>query len=192
MFGRKKIQQEFQGLAASWGLNYSPDDQFGIRDWPFDLITARWIRNVVWGQWRGRNLTAFDYDQIATTRPGKSAQVYRYTCAFGETAAPFSKLRIEGHGGYADWLLGKPKGLSPVQTGNEGPDGAFRVLAADPVSAGEVLTPELLRWLLSLDRGWAFEVMDHGVLCSTGRLAPVAFPSVLDTLSEFLDRLHAR
>jgi hypothetical protein len=191
MFGKKKRQKELEALAGSWGLSYSPKDESGIRDSSFDLLTSRWIRNVVSGTWRERNLTAFDYDQVVATRPGKSAQVYKYTCAMGEVGTSLPKVRIEGHGGYADWILGKPKGLSPVETGNNGLDPSFRVLSSDPAAWDTFLTPALREWMLSLGPGWSFELADRGVLCSTGLLAPPAFPSILDTVSDLLDRLQA-
>lgn len=192
MFGRKKKQQEFAALAASWGMSYAPKDEFGIREWPFDLITARWIRNVVWGPWRGRNLTAFDYDQIISTRGGKGAQVHKYTCVFGATDQQLPKLRIEGHGGYADWILGKPKELTASPTGDETFDARVRVLSADPAFAGKVVTPKFQQWMSSLGHDVAFEASERGVLLSRGRVHPTALPAMLDATTEFLDGLPER
>ena len=57
-------QREFHALALGHGLDFSIDDPFDTLGEPFALLQrgdGRGVENVVWGEWKGLEIRAFDY-----------------------------------------------------------------------------------------------------------------------------------
>lgn len=63
---KRKIerQQQFAALALGHGLDFSIDDPFDTLGEPFALLRrgdGRGVENVLWGEWKGLEIRAFDY-----------------------------------------------------------------------------------------------------------------------------------
>jgi hypothetical protein len=93
-------QQQFAALALGHGLDFSIDDPFDTLGEPFALLRrgdGRGVENVLWGEWKGLQIRAFDYwcYEESTDSKGHTSRSYsRFDCVFTRIDASCPALQI--------------------------------------------------------------------------------------------------
>lgn len=190
---KRRRQQAFMTLARQYGLQYSPEDPFGILDWPFALFgkgDGRGVENVLWGTWQDMPLHAFDYwyyEESSDSKGGRSRTYYRFSCAVTGLDAECSHVSIEKENlltRLADALT-----LKDVQFESEEFNRAFNVKSKDREFAYAFVDARMMKWVLANGRGWTFEVSGDQMLAACKRLDPAAMLPLWGTLQAFLAQI---
>lgn len=93
-------QQQFAALALGHGLDFSIDGPFDTLGEPFALLRrgdGRGVENVLWGEWKGLEIRAFDYwyYEESTDSKGHTSRSYsRFDCVFTRIDASCPALQI--------------------------------------------------------------------------------------------------
>lgn len=189
-----KRREAFRAFAAQHGLEYARHDPFGILSLPFTLFMrgdGRRVENVLWGEWRGEPVRAFDYWYYTESRDSKgnrSRTYHRFTCALLEVEAGFPPLQI----GRENVLTRLADGLGFRDIQFESPDfnRRFQVKGKDRKFAYELIDARLMQWMAGLQIPIGVEVVGSWVVVFQGkRLPPEGFVPVIEVAREFRRRI---
>ena len=87
-------QRQFRALALGHGLDFSIEDPFHTLGEPFALLQrgdGRGVENVLWGEWQGLELRAFDYwyyDESTDSKGHTSKSYSRFDCVLALDRRP--------------------------------------------------------------------------------------------------------
>jgi len=191
--GKQRRRQRFALIARQLGLSYAPEDPFGLLGWPFVLFTrgdGQGIENVVWGEWQGVSLHAFDfwfYDETTDANGHRSRSYTRFDCAVANIDAACPSMTLDRENlltRIADALA-----LKDIQFESDEFNRAFNVKSSDPAFANAFVDARMMTWLLSADRGYAFEVVGNRMLVAGPRVDPLSLVPLLGTLKAFRDQV---
>jgi hypothetical protein len=180
-------------LAAAHGFQYSPQDPFDLTAWPFRLFTrgdGRGAENVMWGEWRGVPITAFDYwyyTEHSSSRGQRSRSFRRFSCATVEVSASFPHLEVNREGLLS--TLADRLGLEDIELESPEFNRRYNVRAADRRFAYTLLDARMIDWLVGFDQGLAFEVLGNRVLAYRSQVHPHKLLPILETLEMFRQRI---
>lgn len=180
----KKMGAEMLGLKREVG------DPFGLLAFPLALMARTSeprIDELVWGPWRGIDVTVFGLSFDAPTLPGTPPTRSTFACALAKVDAGFPSVVAEPQALLTSFERA-PTG-TPVEVGDPPFDRTWNVWSEDEGFARELLDPAMRDWLRSLGDGWGMEV--HGKIAVVyGRrpARPDVF-AILEALKGMLDHI---
>lgn len=189
---RDRRRKAFAALATSLGLQYSPDDPFGLEDLPFALMDqgdGRGCENVLHGTWNQLDLKTFDYwyyERHTNSKGVSSRTYYRFSCAVIPLAFASPHTTIEPETlltRLADHL-----GFRDIDFESEEFNRLMQVKSADKRFANYLVDARMMQWLLAT-RGWQFELSDRYLLCYERKVAPDQYLKLLAALKCFYDQI---
>lgn len=190
---KAKRRQAFAAFASSYGLQYSAQDPFGLVGWPFRLFTrgdGRGAENVVWGDWQGQRVIAFDYWYYERHRDSKGQTrktYYRFCCAQVDVPAAFPTLQVAKEGFFtrlADYV-----GLDDIDFELEEFNRKWNVKANDRRFAYELIDSRMIRWLAQMDLPISFEVAGSRLLAYQRRGPVPGLAPLIGVLLTFRERI---
>lgn len=185
---RRELLAQF-AQSNGWTLSLE-DDSFALR-WdgtPFDVGDHQKAKNVLLGQWQGRQITAFDYSYQTHSTDGqgqRTTTTERYAvCA---VAMPTQLPRLQVTHESVLTRLGGAIGLADIELESDDFNRAFRVTCPDPKFASDVLHPRMMELLLRKGTvAWRMEGSD--LLCwDNGQHSPAEVLERLSLLDDILD-----
>lgn len=190
---KQRRRDQFSAFARQFGFQYSVQDPFGLLGLPFVLFRrgdGRGIENVVWGDWNGTDLTAFDYwysEEASSSSGAGSKSTHRFECVVTEIEAACSALSISPE----DLLsrLADGLGFGDIEFESDEFNRAFTVKSKDRKFANDFVDARMMHWLLADGGSYSFEVCGKWLLVSTGRLRPTELVPVIGTAKAFRDQV---
>lgn len=190
----QKRRQELAATAARLGLTYSTNDLFGLPSryghiGTFNQGHSRKAYNLLYGDYRGRNVVAFDYLYKTTSHDSKGRRhetTHHLSAVVTELPAACPGLVIRPEG-----LLDKVAaavGFDDIDFESAEFSSKFYVKSADRKFAYDVCDARMMEWLLAR-RGWRLEVCGNLlVLTASGRFRTEQFPQGIETSVDFFER----
>lgn len=186
---RKRRRREAAPQAAVL-LGLVPADRSAVPQLPFELMSrgqGRTVENVMAGRLDG-TVRLFDYAYYTTSYNPNTNSTNRndfyFSCAVGELRATgLPAVRISREGFFS--RIGRAIGFEDVEVGDPRFDSRFKIKAADPAVARELLAPELQAWLMALEEEISFEVEDGLALAYTKQRDLMELRPLLDALVQF-------
>jgi hypothetical protein len=190
---RKRRREAFALVATQLGMEYWPEDPFGLVAEPFALFQkgdGRGIENVIAGPYQSIDTKAFDYwyyDE-STDSKGRTTRMYhRFDCAVVPIAAACSPLTIDNENVLT--RLADALSFHDVEFESQDFDRAFNVKSPDKKFANDFVDARMMRWLLENGKGNAFEIMGDRLLCYRRKLSPMEIVTLLGIAKAFLDHV---
>lgn len=180
--------------AAKHGLQYSATDPFGSTKVAFPLFRAGAGRTVEHVMWRldetGRPVRAFDFSYYTEYRDGqgqlrKSWQ--HFSCAMGRHNGLWPTIRI-GRERAIDKVVQR-MGLPDIEFESEEFNRAFVIQCEDKKFATDLLTPQMMEFMLSTKALLEFETKGRWLLVTTKRVGPADMPGLIAIVEEFVNRI---
>ena len=189
---KQKRIGEWEQEAVALGLRYSALDEFGLLDLPFKLFTlgdGRGCENVIYGEWQGMQVQAFDYwyyTRSSNGRGGSSKQYHRFTCAVCAipVRAPHTTVQRET---VMSRLAGMV-GFHDIDFESDEFNRAYQVRGEDKRFASYLIDARMMQWLLSVN-GPSFELADTSLLCHMGKMAPASVVIPMGAAKLFRDHI---
>jgi hypothetical protein len=182
-------EQKRRSLLIEWAAankwTFAAADNQWCDHWqgtPFGEGDHRRARNVLTGEWKGRAFVSFDYSYQTHASNGKGGQTTEtHSFAVSAVRLPTYLPRLQVTPENLLTRLGNAVGLSDIELESEDFNRAFRVHAADPKFASDVLTPRTMQLLLDRPRFcWRIEGAD--ILCwESGEQHPAAVTAAVAT-----------
>lgn len=190
---KQRRQQRFSLIARQLGLSYAAQDPFGLLGWPFVLFgrgDGQGVENVVWGEWQGVPIHAFDfwfYDETTDANGRTSKSYTRFDCAVAPIDAACPGLTIERENMLT--RLADALALKDIQFESDEFNRAFNVKSGDPAFATAFVDARMMSWLLANGTGYAFEAVGNRLLVAGPRIDPLQLVPVLGTAKAFRDQV---
>jgi hypothetical protein len=137
------------------GLQFSDQDTFGLFALPIELLTrsqGNACSNIVYGAWKGQNMWAFELEQSGVHGPD------RFRCA--ATPLPTECPHIEIRRTTELWRMGNKLGVEGQDLSFESAEfnREFRVSTEDTKYGYDLVTEQMMAWLLGAPKEWRFAV----------------------------------
>jgi hypothetical protein len=193
LYLKARRRKEFLAFARRHDLRFSAADPFGLLGWPYPLFSrghGRGVENVLWGDWEGRPIVAFDYWYYteSTDSEGRRTRNYRrFNCAQIEIPGAFPVLEIAPEGFFT--RLADAVGLDDIQFESEEFNRRFNVKSGDRKFASDMIDPRMMRWLLALPVKVSFEVVGSRVLVYGRRVKAARLIPIIGTATAFPERI---
>jgi hypothetical protein len=190
---RAKRREAFGLFALRHGFQWWPTDPFGLLAWPFRLFSrgdGRGIENVVWGAWQVERFMAFDYwyYEESTDSKGHTSRSYRrFSCVQLEVPASFPTLEIAPESVFT--RLADAVGLDDIDFELEEFNRRFNVKASERRFAYELIDQRMMRFLMEMSEGLAFEVVGDRVLVYGNRVQPQGLLRIVGVAHMFRERI---
>ena len=186
---RKRRIAGFMGLAQRLGLRYSQEDPFGLLAEPVALFRrgdGRGIEHVMDGSYRDTPIRAFDYwfyDE-STDSQGRRSRSYSYfSCVLMPIEAGCYRTSIAPESVFS--RLADALTFRDIEFESEAFNRAWNVTSDEPRFAHTFVDARMCEWLLANGGPHAFEVVGDRILVARRRIAPEAYPAMLDTAIAF-------
>jgi hypothetical protein len=195
-FKRTARQKAMAPVAAKHGLRYSFEDPFGCTTVAFPIFRmgeGRTVENVMWGDSaNGTTARVFDYafyDEYKS-QEGQVSRSYEYfTCAMVQHNGLWPPIRVARER-KLDKALQKA-GLPDIELESEEFNRTFVVQCEDRKFATDLLSPEMMEYLLGTEGAFDFETKGRWLLVAAKRLEAREMPAFLNLAREFLQRIPA-
>jgi hypothetical protein len=190
---KRRRQEAFSLLATQLGLQHANHDPFGLLHEPFAILRkgdGRGIDHVVWGEWQGMPLRAFDYwyyDESTDSNGHRSKTYYRFSCVLSPIEASCAPLAVEPENVFT--RLKDVLTLRDIDFESEEFNRAFEVRCDDRRFAHTLIDARMIAWLLANGRQLSFEVVGDRVLCYRKRVDPVAYLGLFGATKGFRERI---
>jgi hypothetical protein len=188
----RKRRDRLMQFALMRGWRYAGEDPTLASRWggaPFGKGDRRRARNVLSGHEAGRQFTAFDYSyetHSTDSKGNRTTSTHRFTvCAVPLPGAlPVVEVLPED----VFTRMASAVGLATdIELESEAFNRAFRVRAADPKLASDVLSPRTMQYLLAArSDAWRLEG-DHVVAWHDGRLDPAGIVKTCAVIDRVID-----
>jgi hypothetical protein len=158
---RRRIAR-FTEFAAKHGLDYSPEDPFGLVDQRFGIFRRaeeQRCANVLSGEWKGLRIRYADYEYWVR---GKRAQTsYRSILLFDlPLDAPHTAIRREN----VLTRAADAAGVEDIDFESEEFNRTYRVSSEDPEFARALVDARMMAWLLDEAKHSGFELLGSTAL----------------------------
>jgi hypothetical protein len=190
--------------ARGAGLEYSPDDPFGCTSVDFPLFRVgdgRTVSNVMWrADVNGHPIRVFDFEYFEEHRvergvgsrsaydPEQMVRNYSYfTCAMAQHNGLWPPIRV-----IRERVLDKAMqkaGLPDIELESEEFNRLFVVQCEDRKFATDLLSPEMMEYLLGTQGEFGFETKGRWLLVSGTRLSAPEMPAFLNLTEQFIKRI---
>jgi hypothetical protein len=190
---KKRRRDGFALVARQLGMEYWPEDPFGLLAEPFALFQkgdGRGIENVIAGPYHTVDAKAFDYWYYEESTDGKgntSKTYYRFDCVIVPVDAACSPLTIDNENVLT--RLADALSFHDIEFESEEFNRAFNVKSGDAKFANDFVDARMMQWLLQNGKGTAFEIMGDRLMCYRRKLAPMEIVTLLGLSKAFLDRV---
>jgi len=157
--------------------------------WPFRLFTrgdGRGAENVVWGEWQGQQVVAFDYwyyERHTDSKGHTRRTYYRFCCAQVDVPAAFPPLEVAREGFFS--RLADYVGLDDIDFELEDFNRRWNVRAGEPRFAYEVIDARMMRWLVALEPPISFEVVGNRLLAFQRKVPAPGLSPLIGVLLAF-------
>jgi hypothetical protein len=154
--GRDRARRDAaMAFAQANGLQFSERDTFGLFALPIELFTRTQrnaCSNIVYGAWKGQNMWAFELQQRDVHGPD------RFRCA--ATPLPTECPHIEVRRTTELWRMGNKLGVEGQDLSFESAEfnREFRVSTEDAKLGYDLVTEQMMAWLLGAPKEWRFAV----------------------------------
>jgi hypothetical protein len=189
---KQRRRSELRALALVHGLRFAATDH-GVLELPFRLFRrgdGRGIENVLWGEWQGLPVRAFDYwyyEESSSSRGGRRRSYHHFCCILLEVRAYLPHLDVTREGALS--RLSDHVGLRDLDFESEEFNRRFQVWAEMRSFAYEFLDARMMRWLLSLEGAYCFETSGSHVLFYCKRVRPPGFVPLMWAAAELPKRI---
>jgi hypothetical protein len=176
--------------AEMLGLKREVGDPFGLLAFPLALMARTSdprIDELVWGPWRGIDVTVFGLSFDAPTLPGAPPTRSAFACALAKVDAGFPSVVAEPQAMLTSFERA-PTGTR-VEVGDPSFDHRWNVWSEDEGFARELLGPSMRDWLRSLGDGLGIEVHGKMAIVYGPRPGRPDVVAVLQALKGFLDHI---
>jgi hypothetical protein len=195
-YQRKLVRQrQLAALAHGHSLEFSIDDPFDTLGEPFALLQrgdGRGVENVLWGDWKGLEIRAFDYwyYEESTDSKGHTSRSYsRFDCVLTLIDASCPTLQISEENVFT--RLADALTFRDIEFESEEFNRRFTVKGADERFAAAFCDARMMDWLIRHGDGCAFEVVGDRLLCWSSRVAPAEMIHLLGTAKTFREQIPA-
>jgi hypothetical protein len=184
--------EQLGALALAEGLDFSIDDPFDTLGEPFALLRrgdGRGVENVLWGEWKGLQIRAFDYwyYEESTDSKGHTSRSYsRFDCVLTRIDASGPALQISEENLFT--RLADALTFRDIEFESEEFNRRFTV-RGDERFATAICDARMMDWLLRHGDGYAFEVVGDRLLCSCRRVAPAGMIHLFGTVKTFREQI---
>ncbi|MGH2679279.1 MAG: hypothetical protein ACRDG8_02165 [Actinomycetota bacterium] len=188
-------RRQLQALASGHGLEYSLDDPFDTLDEPFSLLQAgegRGVENVLWGDWQGHEVRAFDYwyyEETSDTKGHTTRTYSRFDCVMTLVDASCPPLQISEENLFT--RLADALSFRDIEFESQEFNRRFTVKGPDEHFATAFCDSRMMTWLLRHGDGYAFEILGDRLLCWCRRIAPAEMVHLLGAATTFRDQIPA-
>ena len=171
---KKKRREGFALVATQLGMEYWPEDPFGLLSEPFALFNrgdGRGIENVIAGPYQSIDTKAFDYwyyEESTDSKGHTSRTYYRFDCVVVPIDAACSPLTIENENVLT--RLADALSFHDIEFESEDFNRMFNVKSPDKKFANDFIDARMMQFLLQTGKGTAFEVMGDRLLCYRRKL----------------------
>jgi hypothetical protein len=186
-----KHREALQLLAQQRGWSLAARDDGvarGFTGTPFGRGSSRKAKHVLRGSWQGRSFIAFDYSYETSSSDAKgnrSTQTHRFAVCALALPAPVPGLELTGENALT--RIGGALGLPDLELESEAFNRRYRVHAADPRFAYDVLHPRTIQALLDRPTTNVRMSGDAVVSWDKGRQTPEHLLATLDHLAVLVD-----
>ena len=190
---KKRRREGFALVATQLGMEYWPQDPFGLLSEPFALFQkgdGRGLENVLAGPYQSIDTKAFDYWYYEESTDGKgntSKTYYRFNCVVVPIDAACSPLTIENENVLT--RLADALSFRDVEFESEDFNRMFNVKSPDKKFANDLVDARMMQWLLRNGKGTAFEIMGDRLLSYRRKLSPMEIVTLLGISKAFLDHV---
>jgi hypothetical protein len=192
-YRKQQRRQALAAFAATNGLQYSRDDPFGILGYDFHLLRmgdGRGCENVLSGTWGHIPIIETDYWYYTESKDsnGNTSRSYKNFSALVaelETDVPY----VSAHRETLLSRLADHVGFHDIDFESEDFNREFQVQADDREFAFKLIDARMMQWMLSVGRGFGFEIRGSKVLVYCGRMSPVELPALFGTAVAFRDHV---
>jgi hypothetical protein len=190
---KRKRREALATFALQNKLEYSKDDPFGLADHDFHLFglgDGRGCENVLWGDWHGLTVKEADYWYYteSTDSEGHTSRSYeRFSIVLADIPAFLPRVLVEKERlitRLADMLS-----FHDIDFESEEFNRLFQVKAADREFAYKLVDARMMRWLLSTEGTFGFEVNGPDVLVWCRRLRPSRLVPLFGSAALFRDHV---
>jgi hypothetical protein len=191
---RRKIAA-FTAFAVERGWHYAERDRSLVDRFlgePFGRGHNRTAEHVLRGEYRGRQITAFEYSYKETRNNGQEQRTETYTHTVVALSLPSAKPTLQvGRQGLGRKLLGLV-GVRDLQLESEQFNDTFHIKTDNDRFAYDVLHPRMMEWMLgdqrALTTSFRFERGDL-MTWDRNRMEPPRVQWMLDYLCDVLDQV---
>ena len=175
-YAKKKRREGFALVARQLGMEYWPEDPFGLLAEPFALFQkgdGRGIENVLAGAYQAVDVKAFDYwyyDESTDSKGQTSKTYYRFDCVIVPIDAACSPLTIDNENVLT--RLADALSFHDIEFESEDFNRAFNVKSPDKKFANDFVDARMMQWLLQNGKGTAFEIMGDRLMSYRRKLVP--------------------
>lgn len=189
-----KRKKELQHWAASQDLYFNPAKQYGMDEMfpAFKCLrqgSRRYAHNVTSGQWREREVVAFDYhyETYSHGKRGRRTHHHHFSAVIVTAGIPLRTLFLRPEG-FLD-KLGNLVGFDDIDFESAEFSRKFYVKSEDRKFAYDVLHPRIMEYLLNMPQYTIQFDENHIIAYRSSRFNAETFQSALDVASEILDQL---
>ena len=158
---RRRVAR-FTEFAAKHGLEYSPEDRFGLVDQRFRIFRRaeeQRCANVLLGEWKGIRIRYADYEYWVRGRRAQTS--YRSILLFDlPVNAPQTAIRREN----VLTRAADAAGVEDIDFESEEFNRTYRVSSEDPEFARALVDARMMAWLLDEAKHSGFELLGSTVL----------------------------
>ncbi len=190
---KKRRREGFALVATQLGMEYWPQDPFGLLSEPFALFRkgdGRGIENVLAGPYQSIDVKAFDYwyyDESTDGKGNTTKTYYRFDCVVVPIDAACSPLTIENENVFT--RLADALSFHDIEFESEDFNRTFNVKSPDEKFANDFVDARMMQWLLQNGKGTAFEIMGDRLLTYRRKLSPMEIVTLLGISKAFLDHV---
>ncbi|MGZ5298364.1 MAG: hypothetical protein ACXWDU_01675 [Actinomycetota bacterium] len=190
---KKKRREGFALVATQLGMEYWPEDPFGLLSEPFALFQkgdGRGIENVIAGPYQSIDTKAFDYcyyEESTDSKGNTTKTYYLFDCVVVPIDAACSPLTIENENVFT--RLADALSFRDIEYESEDFNRTFNVKSPDKKFANDFVDARMMHWLLHNGKDTAFEIMGDRLLSYRHKLAPMEIVTLLGIAKAFLDRV---
>jgi hypothetical protein len=184
---------EMRHVASQLGFVYSGDDTSAVDVVGFELFASgeeRGTENLLNGVWDGVPVHVFDFWHSTERWPAGLELTdgrVTFTCAVTTVGAALFPLTIARHG-VGSRVVGAVS-IDDLSFELGEFNDAFDVRCRERRFAYELIDQRMMRWLLTTDPSFTFEVRGRWLLVYAPRMRPTDLLALLDTLKGFHDHV---
>src|SRR6266498_3073332 len=191
---KQKRREALAVFALQNKLDYSRADPFDLTDYAFHLFglgDGRGCENVVWGDWHGLSVKEADYWYYteSTDSEGHTSRSYHHFSVVA-VSLPEKLPRISIEKEKLLTRLADALSFHDIDFELEEFNRRFQIRAADREFAYKLIDGRMMRWLLSTQGSFGFEVNGPTLLVWCGRLRPTGLaPPLFGSAALFRDHI---
>lgn len=170
-------------VALRHGLEFSPQDPYGLAGWGFELFKrapTSVCRNVLTGTWKGRHVRLAEFSPTRRQSPGTTPQQFSVLLVSIDARLPHVRIKYE---------VPFPPWVEDIKFESEQFNRRFRVQADDRQFAYKLLDGRMIQWLLATAGSHCYEVGGMWVLVYTRLLPPSRLTTLLNAGTAFVDHV---